>query len=173
MSTDIIDIAIIGAGPAGMAAAVEARKLGLSVCLLDEQAQLGGQIYRAIERLDSMIERILGADYAKGAKLAAKYRESGAMHLAGASVWDVSADGAVNYLQDGKVKALQARFVIVANGAMERPFPIPGWTLPGVMGGEPRRSCSRPAAPCRRRAWCSRAVVRCSTCWRHNISALA
>jgi NADPH-dependent 2,4-dienoyl-CoA reductase/sulfur reductase-like enzyme len=134
MSTQIWDLAIIGAGPAGMAAAVEACRHGLEVCLLDEQVAVGGQIYRAIEGLDSTVERILGADYAKGAKLAAKYRQSGTTHLAGASVWDVSTDGAVNYLQDGKVKALQARYIVVANGAMERPFPIPGWTLPGVMG---------------------------------------
>lgn len=134
MSTQIWDLAVVGAGPAGMAAAVEARRHGLNVCLLDEQAQLGGQIYRAIDRLDATAERILGADYAKGAKLAAKYRESGATHFAGATVWEVGATGAINYLQDGKSKALEARFVVVANGAMERPFPIPGWTLPGVMG---------------------------------------
>jgi len=134
MSTQVWDLAIIGAGPAGMAAAVEARRHGLKVCLLDEQAQLGGQIYRAIDGLDATAERILGADYAKGAKLAAAYRASGATHLAAASVWDVSADGAVNYLQDNKTRALEARYVVVANGAMERPFPIPGWTLPGVMG---------------------------------------
>jgi NADPH-dependent 2,4-dienoyl-CoA reductase/sulfur reductase-like enzyme len=134
MSTQVWDLAVIGAGPAGMAAAVEARRHGLNVCLLDEQAQVGGQIYRSIDGLDATAERILGADYAKGAKLAAQYRDSGATHLAGASVWDVSADGAVNYLQDGKARALEARYVVVANGAMERPFPIPGWTLPGVMG---------------------------------------
>src|SRR5690606_5609538 len=40
----------------------------------------------------------------------------------------------LHYLQDGKTHALTADAVILATGAMERPFPIPGWTLPGVMG---------------------------------------
>ena len=43
------DLAIVGAGPAGMAAAIEAAGVGLSVVLLDEQAAPGGQMFRAVE----------------------------------------------------------------------------------------------------------------------------
>ncbi len=43
MSDAVADLVIIGAGPAGMAAACEARALALSVILLDEQATIGGQ----------------------------------------------------------------------------------------------------------------------------------
>ena len=43
------DLAIIGAGPAGMAAAVEAADLGLSVVVVDENPTPGGQIFRGLE----------------------------------------------------------------------------------------------------------------------------
>ena len=45
----VVDLAIVGAGPAGMSAAVEAAALGLTVTLLDEQPAPGGQVFRAVE----------------------------------------------------------------------------------------------------------------------------
>ena len=49
MANDVNDLVIIGSGPAGMAAAVEARALGMTVSVLDEQPAIGGQIYRRVE----------------------------------------------------------------------------------------------------------------------------
>lgn len=129
-----IDVAVIGAGPAGMAAASRAARAGLSVVVLDEQAASGGQIYRGIERSDARRRDILGPDYAAGAPLAAAFAASGARLLSGASVWQVTRERTVHYLKDGAVGTLAARQVVLATGAMERPFPIPGWTLPGVLG---------------------------------------
>lgn len=128
------DIVIIGSGPAGMAAACEARALNLKVVVLDEQTTIGGQIYRNIE--DAAAERIkvLGQDYATGMNLAAEFRKSGTYYIGGATVWNVSSDGTVDYVANGKSKKIIAKNVLVASGAMERPFPIRGWTLPGVMG---------------------------------------
>jgi NADPH-dependent 2,4-dienoyl-CoA reductase/sulfur reductase-like enzyme len=77
---------------------------------------------------------VLGEDYAAGAALTRAFAESGAQHVPGAAVWNVGRDRQVNYLQQGANRALQARHIILASGAMERPFPVPGWTLPGVMG---------------------------------------
>lgn len=134
MAGDIVDLIIVGAGPAGLAAASEARKWGLSVTLLDEQAATGGQIYRAVDAASAHKRAVLGKDYAAGAQLTQAFMSSGAQHLAGAAVWNVGRDLKVNFLQAGANKALQARHIILASGAMERPFPIPGWTLPGVMG---------------------------------------
>jgi len=130
---DTADIAIIGAGPAGMAAAIVARRHGASVVLLDEQAAAGGQIYRGIttapaERLD-----VLGADYGAGASLVAAFAACGARHITGAAVWQVTAERQVHYLNEGGVRSLRADRVLLCTGAMERPFPIPGWTLPGVL----------------------------------------
>ncbi len=61
MAANTVDVAVIGAGPAGLAAATQAARAGLSVVLLDEQEAVGGQIYRAIERSDAQRRTILGA----------------------------------------------------------------------------------------------------------------
>lgn len=134
MEADAVDLVIVGAGPAGLAAACEGRRLGLAVTLLDEQAAAGGQIYRAVEAAAPDRRRVLGEDYAEGAELTRAFAGSGAAHVAGAAVWNVGRDLRVNYVRDSASRVLQARQIILATGAMERPFPIPGWTLPGVMG---------------------------------------
>lgn len=133
MAEHDIDIAIIGAGPAGMAAAVAAAASGARVALLDEQEACGGQIYRGILSAPPERLRILGPDYAAGRALAERFAASGAQHITGAAVWQVTREHAVHYLREGRVASLQARQVILCTGAMERPFPIPGWTLPGVL----------------------------------------
>lgn len=130
---DMVDIAIIGAGPAGMAAAIAARKHGASVVLLDEQPAAGGQIYRGITDVPARRLDILGPDYGAGAALARDFTASGARHITAAAVWQVTTERQVHYLQDGGVRSVQANCVLLCTGAMERPFPIPGWTLPGVL----------------------------------------
>ncbi len=134
MSADTVDLAIVGAGPAGLAAACEARKWGMSVAVLDEQPATGGQIYRAVDAASPHRLSVLGEDYAAGAELTRAFAMSGAQHLSGAAVWNVGRDLKVNFVRQGVNEALQARRIILASGAMERPFPIPGWTYPGVMG---------------------------------------
>jgi thioredoxin reductase/bacterioferritin-associated ferredoxin len=127
------DIAIIGAGPAGMSAAIAARSAGLSVVVLDEQQAPGGQIYRGVLASDPSRSAILGPDYSEGAQLAQAFAGCGAEHRTGASVWQVTRERRIDYLRDGVPQELHARAVILCTGAMERPFPVPGWTLPGVM----------------------------------------
>jgi NADPH-dependent 2,4-dienoyl-CoA reductase/sulfur reductase-like enzyme len=129
------DLAIVGAGPAGMAAAITATQLGLRTAVLDEQDAPGGQIYRALERVCSDHPQrlaILGPDYAAGRDLVRAFRACPADYRPGAMVWQVERD-AVLYSHAGASHRLAARRVLVATGAMERPLPIPGWTLPGVM----------------------------------------
>lgn len=131
--SDTVDFLIIGGGPAGLAAATLADELGLSVLVLDEQSEPGGQIYRGIESVHPETLSLLGDDYGQGAAIASAFRKSGADYLPGASVWRLDEDGTVAYSRDGKGAAAKGRRVLVATGAMERPVPIPGWTLPGVM----------------------------------------
>ncbi len=130
------DIAIIGAGPAGMAAAQQAKNLGLSAVVIDEQNAPGGQIYCNVERI--VAERpedlqLLGAEYAYGHGLVDGLRASGIRYLPGHMVWQIERDGTVWCSDGSKAKRIQARCVLLATGAMERPVPVPGWTLPGVM----------------------------------------
>ena len=133
MLVEPVDVAVIGAGPAGLAAATRAAGAGLTVVLLDEQETVGGQIYRAIERSDAQRREILGPDYVAGAALADAFARSGARYEPNASVWQVTRERSVHYLKDGKVGSFEAKRVVLATGALERPFPIPGWTLPGVL----------------------------------------
>ncbi|KIC22942.1 FAD-dependent oxidoreductase, partial [Leisingera sp. ANG-S3] len=83
------DLAIIGAGPAGMAAAAEAAQQGLSVILLDEQNRPGGQIYRDVDRAAGTRGAILGQEYLCGATLTAGLGGGGVTHLSGAVVWAI------------------------------------------------------------------------------------
>lgn len=126
-------LAVIGAGPAGLAAAATAARLGLDTVLLDEQPAPGGQIYRAITETRLRDPAVLGADYWHGADLVAAFRASGAQHVAGATVWNVTRDREIAVSVDGGAQLFRADRIILATGALERPFPIEGWTLPGVM----------------------------------------
>jgi thioredoxin reductase/bacterioferritin-associated ferredoxin len=127
------DLIIIGAGPAGMAAAIEAAKLGVSAIVLGDQWSPGGQIYRAIERMPSEKLEVLGEDYAHGRQLVQRFREADVDYLSGAEVWQVEPDLIVSFLFQEKARQIKSKRILIATGARERPFPIPGWTLPGVM----------------------------------------
>ncbi len=131
--SDLFDIIVIGAGPAGMSAATEASRHGASVCMLDEQQTAGGQIYRNVVHSPAARSRILGADYRAGLLMTQNTNESGVVHRTRATVWKVDKDGSVAFTVDGQAEQIRGRHVILANGAMERSVPIPGWTSPGVM----------------------------------------
>ena len=133
MHNAVIDLIVIGAGPAGMGAALEARAHGLSVVVLDEQASPGGQIYRQVLQADARRHAVLGDDYRAGTKLAAEFLQCGARYLPNAAIWQVTPQRQVHYLIEGRAEVLQGRQLLIATGALERPMPIPGWTLPGVM----------------------------------------
>ena len=129
------DAIVIGAGPAGMTAAATLAEGGARTLVIDEQPAPGGQIYRAVERNrdNAALSAVLGSDYAGGAALAARLRACAAELRFDTSAWRIDADGTVWTKADGKVERLQARTLVIASGAMERPVPVPGWTLPGVM----------------------------------------
>jgi len=127
------DLVVVGAGPAGMAAAAQAAGLGLSVAVLDEQPRAGGQIYRDVDRVAPRRGEILGTDYTHGASLTAGLRHDAIQHLAGAVVWALETGFRISYTRDGRGAQIAAPRVLLATGALERPMPLPGWMLPGVM----------------------------------------
>jgi NADPH-dependent 2,4-dienoyl-CoA reductase/sulfur reductase-like enzyme len=140
----IADLVIVGAGPAGMAAAVLADILGLATVLLDEQDSPGGQIYRAIEHAGANGARPspLGADYLAGRPLTEALRASRVQYRPGTTVWHIEPSGEagasadivkVSVMTAAGSETIAARRLLLAVGAIERPVPIPGWTLPGVM----------------------------------------
>jgi NADPH-dependent 2,4-dienoyl-CoA reductase/sulfur reductase-like enzyme len=123
-----VDLLIVGAGPAGISAATEARALGLSVLLLDENAAPGGRIWQALETRGAKDD-----DDTEGLLALHKFRASGAHARWCAAVWAIESDGTVFWTEDAGAHSDQAGFVMVCTGTTERPMPIPGWTLPGVM----------------------------------------
>ncbi len=127
------DLIVIGAGPAGMAAARAAADKGLSVTVLDEQFRAGGQIYRDVERAASRRGDILGPDYADGLPLARGLDHPSIAHIPGATVWQIENGPRVFFSVDGQAGSVEGKRLLIATGALERPMPIPGWTLPGVM----------------------------------------
>jgi NADPH-dependent 2,4-dienoyl-CoA reductase/sulfur reductase-like enzyme len=78
-------------------------------------------------------EQVLGADYRRGLDLVREFEATGAQLVNNAVVWNVSRDLEIGISHDGSARMLSARQIILATGAYERPFPISGWTLPGVM----------------------------------------
>ena len=126
-----VEFAIIGAGPAGLAAAALAGEFGLDTMLIDEQGSPGGQIYRAVEtaRADSP----LGPDYLAGSHLVAAMRAARIEYRPGTTLWHLDPGGPLFLAHAGRTETVFARRVLLATGAIERPVPIPGWTLPGVM----------------------------------------
>lgn len=126
------DALVIGAGPAGLRAASGIAESGLEVVLVDEQAFPGGQIYRHVTAPGAEERFAEAADYRDGTELVRRFRRSGAEYLPETTVWFLEQDR-ILASRGGEVLDLRARNVIIAVGAMERPVPFRGWTLPGVM----------------------------------------
>ncbi|MDP6566624.1 MAG: NAD(P)/FAD-dependent oxidoreductase [Alphaproteobacteria bacterium] len=128
-----IDLGIIGAGPAGLSAALTAAELGLEVHLFDDGPSPGGRIFKALEAAPADRRWYPGDDHARGADLLNRFRASDVRYHPETTVWSVSRERELGLAAGGRAWLLPARAVILAGGAMERPWPFPGWTLPGVM----------------------------------------
>ena len=144
--TEHRDVAIVGAGPAGLGAAAVLREHGVEVTLIDEQPRAGGQILRQPPRTFA-VERWLPAKLYDRVKAALRtvderkdidWRLSSSVlgilqpspyrtreHRSGHQLWIQGPSGCY---------FLHAKTVLIAAGCYERPLAFPGWTLPGVMG---------------------------------------
>jgi len=131
------ELVIVGGGPAGMAAALEARRAGVQVTLVEERATLGGQIYKQPPPEFAVRQpKALGKEYVAGRVVVERTLGSGAEVLAGHAVWNVWGRGPFDvavYQHGGTARTLRTEHLILATGAYDRPVPFPGWTLPGVL----------------------------------------
>jgi len=129
-----VELAIIGGGPAGICAAIEAAKYGVEVTLIEENSRLGGQFYRRLADGFTANQRQLDKYYVRGTKLIAELEYGRKVEvIENALVWGIFPDKEVAYLRDDKTETLKAQRLILAEGAYDRPVPFPGWTLPGVL----------------------------------------
>ncbi len=130
-----VDVAVVGAGPAGLSAAAAAAGAGASVLVLDEGPGPGGLLRWQTRALGDRLDHFGGATGPQVAgRLERAALDAGAAALYGAAVWDIDADLRVSYLRDGAVGHVQARRLIAATGSTDGVDPFPGWTLPGVVG---------------------------------------
>jgi NADPH-dependent 2,4-dienoyl-CoA reductase/sulfur reductase-like enzyme len=130
------EFVIIGGGPGGISAAIEAAKAGLTVTVLDENDRIGGQIYRQLEKgfkVDDL--NIMGKDYKKGLELCSQFEElkGKIIYLNNATVWGIFNNRTIAFARNGRSERLQFDKLLIAAGAYDRPVPFPGWTLPGVL----------------------------------------
>lgn len=141
------DLVIIGAGPAGLAAAEAAARAKVLATVLDERPHPGGQYFKQLAPSHRFVgPRARDRQFASGADLIERVRAAGAEILSSATVWSARAKGRagagdgsgaaaaeVDVVVDGSARRIRARQLVVAAGAYERAHPVPGWTLPGVM----------------------------------------
>ncbi len=128
-------VAVVGAGPAGLAAAIEAARCGAHVTLLDEAALPGGQIYRQAHPALGDGEYAEPAERARKHKLLARFQaaRSEIDYQPDASVFALFPNGELHYAQCHVGRVLRPNAVVLATGVREMALPFPGWTTPGVM----------------------------------------
>lgn len=130
------EILVIGAGPAGLSAAIAARHAGAAVTVVDERPAPGGQYFKQV-----LVEEggIAAPDrqHVEGARLIVQAKEAGVDIRSGVEIWGAFGPqeliGTEGGPGDGIVRRFAPARLIVATGAYERGVPLPGWTLPGVM----------------------------------------
>jgi len=122
------DIVVVGAGPAGLAAATAAASTGQRIAVLDENPEVGGQIWRAGVATSRSIVTRAGAIIS--------FESSGAELYTGRQVVDLRAPSELMTWVDAtqSLETFAFKRLIIATGARERFLPFPGWTLPGVFG---------------------------------------
>lgn len=118
------DVLVVGGGPAGIAAAVSAAQTGRKIGIVDDNPNLGGQIWRGE----------VSTGTSEAAKWSEKLRTAGGELLCGMRVFDQPEAGILLAETSEHSCKLSYRKLVIATGARERFLPFPGWTLPGVTG---------------------------------------
>ena len=128
------DIVVVGAGPAGLAAAIEAAKRGARTLVVDENNKPGGQLFKQIHKFFGSHEHRAGVrGYDIGRQLLDEAANSGVTVWLDTVVHGLF-DSRVAVLREGRHVTVETGRIILATGASENAVAFPGSTLPGVMG---------------------------------------
>ena len=134
------DVLVIGAGPAGLSASIEAGKYGASVLLVDLNMQPGGQLFKQIHKFfGSSAHRSGTRGYDIGKQLLKEAEESDVEIWMQSTVIGIFPGNKIAIekgLDSGEKEmvTMQAKKIIIATGASENAIRFKGWTTPGVMG---------------------------------------
>jgi D-hydroxyproline dehydrogenase subunit alpha len=140
-SRERFDVLVVGGGPAGIAAAVCAAETGARAGIVDENAALGGQIWRG---------EFAGDEYsAEASKWNLRLKTAGVTTLCGNRVFHQPQAGVLLAEGPDEVCELSYRNLVLATGARERFLPFPGWTLPNVVGAGGLQSLVKSGLPIR------------------------
>jgi len=131
------EVVIVGAGPAGLSAAVESAQAGAQVLVVDQNDRPGGQLFKQIHKFFGSKEHwagVRGIDI--GNRLLDECREAGVEVWLSSTVIDICDGNTVAVLreQELRLELVEAGQILLATGGMENALNFKGWTLPGVMG---------------------------------------
>lgn len=129
------DLIVVGAGPSGLSAAVEAAKHGLNVVVFDENEKPGGQLFKQIHKFFGSKEhkaKIRG--FRIGEELLKEANEAGVKVELNSTVIGLYQNKEVVVKNNESINHYKADAVIIASGASENMVAFEGWTLPGVIG---------------------------------------
>ena len=129
------DLIVVGAGPSGLSAAIEAAKRGLKVVVFDENEKPGGQLFKQIHKFfGSKEHRAKVRGFVIGQQLLAEADQAGVEVELNATVIGLYQDKEIVVKQGDGVRHVKGDAIIIATGAAENMVTFPGWTLPGVIG---------------------------------------
>ena len=129
------DLIIVGAGPSGLSAAIEAAKKGLEVVVFDENEKPGGQLFKQIHKFfGSKEHRAKVRGFVIGKQLLEEAATAGVKVELNATVIGLYQDKEIVVKKGEEIHHYKAGAIIIATGAAENMVTFPGWTLPGVIG---------------------------------------
>jgi NADPH-dependent 2,4-dienoyl-CoA reductase/sulfur reductase-like enzyme len=129
------ELVVVGAGPAGLCAAIEAARHGVQTTLVDENPRPGGQLFKQIHKFFGSHRHRAGVrGFRIGEQLLAEIGELGIRVFLDTVAFGFHDDDTLGLYRSGRIEALRPRRTVLATGAIEKPLTFRGWTLPGVMG---------------------------------------
>lgn len=129
------EVVVVGAGPAGLAAATTAARHGAAVLLLDERPEPGGQLCYRLSPIAARSGEAPGSPRELLARLLADATSAGVEVMPGAVAWGRFEDGSLGVSRGSEPLLLRPGATIICAGSTDLPLPFPGWSLPGVFSG--------------------------------------